>query len=222
MNTEYGAPVTIVTPFTHRHVLELTTPSIVLPFVRWKTGRYRNPSFSVGSGFEGHLCALTAPEVITTMEMLEQDAYRMVSADVGKHKLHAFIDDPTAQIDMKTLIALRIAFEVELARARAIRGTTKHGYIGDGKPVASSRRERVTAYEHFVHSSPGSINWELTPQDNLIVVNQSVTPTSLPCPIDPEPISGDIRHSHRFPLLSQIGRVGHPIVAAAIASYQSI
>jgi hypothetical protein len=222
MNTQYGAPVTIVTPFTHRHFLELETPAIALPFVRWKTGRYRNPSFSVGSGFEGHLCALTAPEVITTMEEFERDAYRMVCTDVGQRKLHSFIEDPTAQIDMKTLIALRIAFEVELAKARAIRGTTKYGYIGDGKPIASSRRERVSAYENFVHNSPGQINWELASQGNLVVVNQSVSPTPLPCPIDSEPISGDIRHSRRFPLLSQIGRVGHPIVAAAIESYQTI
>ncbi|MFZ2026123.1 MAG: hypothetical protein WAV30_02440 [Microgenomates group bacterium] len=215
-----GAPFTTQLPIMDKGVLpQIMDKSILAPYSRWTVGRKSNPNFSVaGSGMEGHLCAFTAPEITSILDGLQNDAFRIIKQDVGIQKLSAFLENESHPAGIKLLMSARMAFEIVLAKARAMRGMVEKGgyYYNDDNQmvkVANGRRERSTQYQNFVYQAPPVVDWKVTPQGVGVVEFSQELIKQIPTPpIATEFIGGDIGSSDRYKLLAELGRVGHPIV----------
>lgn len=215
-----GAPFTAQVPIMDKGVLpQIMDKSTLLPYSRWTVGRKSNPNFSVtGSGMEGHLCAFTAPEITSILDGLQNDAFRIIKHDVGMQKLSAFLENESHPAGIKLLMSARVAFEIALAKARAMRAMVEKGgyYYNDDNQmvkVENGRRERSTQYQNFVYQAPPVVDWKVTPQGvGVVEFNQELIKQIPTPPIATEFIGGDIGTSDRYKLLAELGRVGHPIV----------
>jgi len=220
LDASKGAPFTTQLPIMDKGVLpQIMDKSILLPYSRWTVGRKSNPNFSVtGSGMEGHLCAFTAPEITSILDGLQNDVFRIIKQDVGIQKLSAFLEDEAHPAGIKLLMSARVAFEIALAKARAMRGMVERGgyYYNDDNQmvkVESSRRERSNRYQNFVYQAPPVVDWNVTPQGVGVVEFSQELVKQIPTPpIATEFIGADIGTSDRYKLLAELGRVGHPIV----------
>lgn len=216
-----GAPFTTQFPLMDKGVLpQIMDKSNILPYSRWTVGRKSNPNFSVaGSGMEGHLCAFSAPEITGILDGLQNDAFRMIKQDVGVQKLSAFLENESHPAGIKLLMSARMAFEIALAKARAIRGMVERGgyYYNDDNQmvkIENGRRERCAKYQNFVYSAPPVVDWKVTPQGVGVVEFSQELAKQIPAPpVTTEFIGADIGTNDRYKLLAELGRVGHPIVA---------
>lgn len=193
--------------------------SIITPFSRWTVGRKSNPNFATaGSGIEGHLCAFTPNEIIGILDGLQNDAFHIMKDDVGMAKLTAFLEDQSKPIGIKLLTSGRIAFEIALAKARAMRAMVEKGgyyYSNDNqmKTVEHSRRERSTRYQTFVYSAPPLVDWKIEPTGrDTLCFSQAVIQKIPASPIPVEYIGNDIGTNQKYKLLAELGRFGHPVV----------
>lgn len=220
LDASKGAPFTTQFPIMDKGVLpQIMDKSTLLPYSRWTVGRKSNPNFSVtGSGMEGHLCAFTAPEITSILDGLQNDAFRIIKQDVGMQKLSSFLEDEAHPAGIKLLMSARVAFEIALAKARAMRGMVERGgyfYNDDNQmvKVENGRRERSNRYQNFVYQAPPVVDWSVTPQGVGVVEFSQELVKQIPTPpIATEFIGADIGTSDRYKLLAELGRVGHPIV----------
>jgi len=206
-----GAPFSMYIPLLEGDIIPaLQDKSIITPFSRWTVGRKSNPNFaSAGSGIEGHLCAFAPNEILGILDGLQNDAFHILKADVGIAKLTTFLEDQSKPIGLKLLTSGRIAFEITLAKARAMRAMVEKG----GYDVDDSRRERSTRYQTFVYSTPPLIDWAIKPVERgALLFSQELTQKVPQSPIAVEYIGNDIGTNQKYKLLAELGRFGHPTV----------
>lgn len=222
MDPRRGAPLKCALPlFDPTIPLGFKERGSALPFSRWTLGRKNNPSFSnTGSGLEGHLCSLDMLLIKDFLNKFQNDALYMIKHDVGLRPLDKFLQDPTESIGLKFLIAMKTAFDVTLAKARAVRSmVNKGGYVYspqgdfiDMKP-RPDRIERSRSYESFIYTSPQVMDWQITPVDSgILSLDHNLRDLQTKMPIAVENLGGDIGYDPRFKLLAEIGRFGHPII----------
>jgi len=215
-----GAPFSMYIPLLEDDIIPaLQDKSTITPFSRWTVGRKSNPNFaSAGSGIEGHLCAFAPNEILGILDGLQNDAFHILKADVGIAKLTTFLEDQSKPIGLKLLTSGRIAFEIALAKARAMRAMVEKGgyyYSNDNvmKTVDHSRRERCTRYQTFVYSTPPLIDWAIEPVERgTLRFSQELVQKVPQSPIAVEYIGNDIGTNQKYKLLAELGRFGHPTV----------
>lgn len=204
----------------------LQDKSIITPFSRWTIGRKSNPNFlTAGSGFEGHLCAFTPPEIASVLDDLQNEAFHIIKNDVGLTKLTTFLEDQSKPVGIKLVTSARIAFEIALARARAMRGMIERGgyyYTKDNqyKKVDDARRTRSSQYGAFIYGAPAIIDWQLAKVDVGAVSLEQKIESTLPLPIPVEFLGADIGTNNKHKLLAELGRFGHPMVPLILRSYK--
>lgn len=223
-----GAPFKIALP-----ILDPSMPALLkekttlLPFSRWTIGRKSNPNYTLaGSGLEGHLCALDPMTVRDTLTGFENDAFRIVKQDVGTRSLDRFLDDPRQSISYKMLGSMRVAFEIILAKARAIRAMiNKGGYTYNQKgEFVDLRRQpdrinRSRTYENFVYSAPPALDWTVFPVENgILALNQEIARLPTGIPVAQEGLGADIGLNPNLKLLAELGRFGHPAIPMILDS----
>lgn len=218
LDTEKGAPFSMHVPVTEDLNLPLLCDSsIVYPYSRWTRGRKSNPNFDdTGSGFEGHLCAFQ-PDVIQDILLgFENQAYRIMKQDVGAQKLSRFIEDPSSPVGIRLLNSGRDAFEILLAQARALRSSIDKGgyfYVGNSmKKVDEERRVRSRNYESYIQVAPPAVEYQLVPMETgTLAMEQIIRSIDRP-PVGVESLGADIKNDRRYRLISELGRMGHPVV----------
>lgn len=222
MDPKRGAPFKFAFPLVDPTIpLQLKEKDTSAPFSRWTLGRKSNPNFALtGCGLEGHLCALDTLAVRDFLKKFQDDAYFMVKHDVGVKPLDRFLQDPSEPISTKFLQAMHTAFEITLAKARAVRGMTIKGgyaYTPDGQFVdlryRPDRMARSRSYEGFIYSAQPILEWKIEPVDSgILTLNHVIKDTGSKLPIDNENLGADIGTNPNLKLIAEIGRFGHPII----------
>lgn len=160
LDTNKGAPFTMTVPLSDTSLVPgIKDKSLIAPYSRWTIGRKSNTNYTVGSGFEGHLCAYAPREMLDILTELQNSAYHIMRCDVSAKTIAAFLEDPSIQIGKSFLDAGANAFVGVLAKARAVRGMVEQEgcyYAPDGtrRDVDEVRRNRVRDYRAFVFNAP--------------------------------------------------------------------
>ncbi len=232
MDTKSGCPFNYHFPIIDPSVsflLQNELPGAKTPFSRWTLGRKKNPDFSVtGSGLEGHLCALNPMQVKELLRSFQDDAYRIVKQDVGLTLLNKYLDNQDALLSLKFIRSMKMAFDIVLAKARAIRGMSQRGYTYDrgGQMITlpTDRISRSSRYQGFIYTMPLIVNWSLfSPENGVIALNQDIVTSldKLPLPLSVETIGGDIGYNSDLKLIAELGRFGHPLVSLMLRNLDS-
>lgn len=220
MSTKNGMPFSFTFPLEDQGYFKKPIGDLLHPFSRWIVGRKKAPNFSTsGSGLEGHLCALDPMTLRGYLHEFNDDAYRILKHDVGSSKVDKFLNEPDSPLSLKLLIAGRTTFEILLAKARAIRGMTQHGYMYDNKgnqiKIPNDRVDRTNTFHRFVYASPMILDLEIGfPEKGTAILKQSINPTitKINLPIEPEFVGGDIGSNPNLKTLAEIGRFGFPLI----------
>ncbi len=205
------APLKIAFPANENLIKGIiNNTSLIIPFSRFTRGRHENPIFGTGAGLEGHLRAYPQELALKILLELEDDAKRMIKNDIGSILLNRFLDDPTTVVNYRLFGALYSAFNITLAKVRAIRGMAHQGFRYEKDIKVKLNEEDVAqskAYEARIYSSPPIVSMDLlNTEKGILTINQNVDLNHL------KKTPGiDIEQDKKFPLLAQIGRVGHHV-----------
>jgi hypothetical protein len=226
LDTNNGAPFTMSIWQPSSGIVNcMQQKEIMLPFSRFQHGRRTSPYYkNVGPGIDGHLIGLDVDKVKDILLKIQNEVYGIMRSDVGFTALNSFIEDPSKSIHINLLKSGRIAFQIALARVRAIRESIEQGgyiYADSGlKIVSPDDRARNIRYRNYIYSAPPILAWELdTLSKGDYTFKQtidSVNTSSIP----PQYFGVDIGTDKQLNLVAELGRFAFPPAREILASYR--